>query len=350
MKAARWHGRKDVRVDEIPEPKPPPGTVKLKVRYCGICGTDVREYRDGPMFIPTTPHPITGTCAPLTLGHEYGGEIVELGEGVTGWQIGDRVASEGFWSCGTCYWCKRGIFNRCLNLAFHGLMYPGGLAEYVIDPANVLYRLDPRLTWEEACLVEPVAVCVRAVNRMQPQLGERAVIVGGGPIGQAILQVVRAAGILDVMVIEKHRARRELAKKFGARQVIDPQSENPLEAVADFTNGLGADITFECTGGQSGFDTALQATRKGGRMCQVGHAGIPVSVVLNDICVAERTIIGTVAYAGEFATAIELIAAGKVRAQEMITAKVPLDNIVKGGLEELMYNNENHVKIIVATS
>jgi len=210
--------------------------------------------------------------------------------------------------------------------------------------------LDPRVSWRAAALVEPTAVAVRAVNRTGPRLGETALVVGAGPIGLAILQVLRAAGVDRVMVSEVARRRREMAQAFGATLALDPQAEDVTAAVSEFTNGLGVDMAFECAGTESAFHTALSSTRKGGRVCMVSQTNTPMRLYVNDLGFFERTMIGTVAYCGEFAPAIRLIAEGKVRAEEMITATIPLEDLVRVGYRELMENTGNHVKIVVSLS
>lgn len=347
MKAARWHGRHDVRIEDVPEPSPQPGQVKIKVHYCGICGTDLHEYIEGPMFIAEQPHPLTNYGAPVIIGHEYAGEIVELGEGVTGWQVGDRVALEGYWVCFDCYYCERHEYNRCVGLAFHGMSAPGGLAEYVCAPTYQLYAVDPSVSREASALVEPIAVSVRAVNRTAPKLGENAIIIGAGPIGLAILQVLRAAGIERVAVVEPSRRRREMAREFGAKLILDPAQDDVQQASAEMTRGIGFDMAFECAGVDQAYQAAVNTTRKGARICLVSQTNQPFRLFVNDIGFAERELIGTVAYCGEFATAIDLIASGEVRAEDMITAKIPLEQLVSVGYHELMHNSANQVKIIV---
>ncbi len=348
MKAARWHNRRDVRIEDVPECHPQPGQVKLKVHYCGICGTDIHEYLEGPMFIAKDPHPLTGYGAPVIIGHEFAGEIIELGEGVTGWAIGDRVAPEGYYICHTCYYCQRHEYNRCERLAFHGFSAPGGLAETVCVPTYQLYPLDPRVSWEEAALVEPTAVAVRAVNHVKPLLGERALVVGAGPIGLAVVQVLRAAGISHIAVVEPARMRREMALALGATIALDPQTDDIEREIANFTGRLGADIAFECGGNDAAYQTTVRNTRKGARICLVSQTNAPFRLFVNEIGFNERVLIGTVAYCGEFAPAIQLIAEGKVRAGEMITARIGLEQLVDVGYRELMEHTDQHVKIIVS--
>lgn len=347
MKAARWHGRYDVRIEDVGEPTPKPGEVKIKVHYCGICGTDLHEYTEGPMFTAAEPHPLTKYGAPVIIGHEYSGEIVELGASVTGWKVGDRVALEGYWVCFDCYYCERHEFNRCENLAFHGLSAPGGLAEYVCAPTYQLYAVDPRVTREAAALIEPIAVAVRAVNRTNVKLGETALVVGAGPIGLAVLQVLHAAGIERVAVLEPSPKRRALAAEFGATLALDPREVTVSDVIRDVAGRVGFDMAFECAGPDAAFQTAMDATRKGGRICILSQTNVPVNLNVNNLGFNEREIIGTVAYCGDFSTAISLIASGKVRADDMITAKISLDNLVTVGYPELMHNSGNQVKIIV---
>ncbi|MDX2138237.1 MAG: 2,3-butanediol dehydrogenase [Chloroflexota bacterium] len=346
MKAARWHARHDVRIEDVAEPSPKPGEVKIKVDYCGICGTDLHEYNEGPMFTAVTPHPLTGYSAPVIIGHEYSGTIVETGNDVGGWSVGDRVALEGYWICFDCHYCERHEYNRCEKLAFHGLSAPGGLAEFVCAPTYQLYAVDPRVSRPAASLIEPIAVAVRAVHRTSPKLGESALIVGAGPIGLAVLQVLRAAGIERIAVIEPARMRRELAREFGAALVLQPH-DDLSHAVRDLARGVGFDMAFECAGVDAAFQTSMRGTRKGGRICILSQTNAPFQLNVIDLGFFEREIIGTVAYNGDFDTAIALIASGKVRADEMITATLPLDQLVSVGYQELMNNSANQVKIIV---
>jgi len=348
MKAALWYGPGDVRVEEVPEPSPAPGQVKIKIKYAGLCGTDIHEYLEGPMFIATEPHPLTGYKAPVIIGHEFAGEIVEVGEGVEDWKVGDRVAPEGYWICGECYWCQRHQYNYCENLAFHGFSAPGGFAEYVCAPTYQLYRVDDRVSWEEAALIEPTAVSVRSVNLAKPLLGEKALVVGAGPIGLTVLQALQASGVSDVIMVQRPGVRLETAKKLGATLALDPTTEDVDAAVADLTNGLGVDMAFECAGTESSFNLCLRSTRKGGRVALVGQTTTKWSFYPNDIGFYERTVFGEVAYCGEFATAIQLIAEGKINVRDLITLKIKLDDLLTVGYKELMENRRSHIKIIVS--
>lgn len=185
MRAAVWHGRHDIRVEDVPLPaEPPPGWVQIRVHWCGICGSDLHEYLAGPVFIPVeAPHPLTGLKDQCILGHEFSGEIVRLGNGVTSFAVGQAVAADACQHCGTCYYCRHGLYNICENLAFTGLMNNGAFAEYVNVPANLLYALPAGFPSEAGALIEPLAVGMHAVKKAGSLLGQNVVVVGAGTIG-----------------------------------------------------------------------------------------------------------------------------------------------------------------------
>ena len=177
MKAALWYGAKDIRVENIPEPVVKDDDVKIKVKWCGICGSDLHEYTMGPIFIPVkTPHPITGETAPVVMGHEFSGEVVEVGRSVTNVKPGDRVVVEPLIVCGECPACKAGYYNLCEKLGFHGLMGGGGgFSEYTTFPARFVHKIPDSLSYEKAALVEPMSVAyhsleVAILKRAKPQL------------------------------------------------------------------------------------------------------------------------------------------------------------------------------------
>lgn len=193
MRAAVWHGRHDIRVEDVPLPaEPPPGWVQIRVHWCGICGSDLHEYLAGPVFIPVeAPHPLTGLKDQCILGHEFSGEIVRLGNGVTGFAVGQAVAADACQHCGTCYYCRHGLYNICENLAFTGLMNNGAFAEYVNVPANLLYALPAGSPSEAGALIEPLAVGMHAVKKAGSLLGQNVVVVGAGTIGLSTIMCAR---------------------------------------------------------------------------------------------------------------------------------------------------------------
>ncbi|WP_456439059.1 2,3-butanediol dehydrogenase [Caldithrix abyssi] len=352
MKAIRWYDKEDVRLEDIPEPFPGKGEVKIKVEWCGICGTDLHEYEAGPIFIPTSPHPLTKKTPPVTLGHEFSGVIVEIGEGVSNWKKGDRVVVDACIVCGECYYCKNGMYHLCDKLGFNGLAADGGFAEYVIAPAYQLYKLDERMTFEEGALIEPIAVGVHAVRKSRFMEGDTAAVIGAGPIGLVTLQAVKAAGATKVYVLEVAEERKKFAEKLGADAVIDPTKENAGEKIKELTNGIGVNIAFECVGLEKTLTQAIEVTRKGGRIVVAGiFAGsFDGHIPYNDIVIGEKEIIGTIAYKGDFKYAIDLVADGRINAKELITKRISLENIVDEGFEELRKHKDKHIKILVSPS
>jgi len=350
MKAAVWYDRKDVRVEDVPEPAAPgPGQVKVKVHWCGICGSDLHEYDAGPIFIPATaPHPLTGVQAPLILGHEFSGEVVEVGAEVKNAKVGDRITADACQYCGECYMCKINRYSICSSLAFTGLMTDGAFAEYVNVPAYTIYQLPPDMPYHVGALVEPLAVGVHAIRRAPVIQGDSVAVVGAGTIGLVTLQSAKAAGASKVFVLEMAKARKEYAKKLGATAVIDPSETDPVEEIRRLTDGLGVDVAIECVGGDKTGALAVDLTRVGGKTVLVGIFEKPSEIHFNNLVFFEKEIVGSLAYYGEFKTAIALLSDGRITAEPLITAKIKLDDIVEKGFEELLVNREQHIKILVS--
>ena len=226
MKAARWYEKGDIRVEDIPIPEPGPGEVRIKVKACGICGSDLHEYNAGPFIIPRRPHPLTGReLGPVTLGHEFSGDLDALGEGVSGWEKGEKVTANPLIYCGECVGCKSGQHLLCSKLATAGFAADGAFAEYIVVPAYGLTRLADNIDYDMGAFVEPLAVAVRAVRRSGLQMGQTVAIIGGGPIGLLVALVCKALEdeISDDRVegyqILRSLGRGNMALVFAARQI-----------------------------------------------------------------------------------------------------------------------------------
>lgn len=347
MKALRWHGVRDLRLDDVPEPGVGRGEVVIAVAACGLCGSDLHEYLQGPVYIPKQPHPLTGLVPPVTLGHEFSGRVAAVGAGVDGLGPGDRVAVNPCLLCGECVWCRTGRPNHCAKLATLGLSRDGALASLVAVPASGCHRLPPEVTDEQGATVEPLAVAVHACRRAHLAAGERVVVVGAGPIGLLVLQVARARSAGWIAVVEPREERRRLAAGLGADALIDPAAGDPGRAVADLTGGERGDVVFECVGSPAAFATALKAAGKGGRAVLVGL--VPETVPLNalQLLAHEKEIVGSSAYVDEFPEAIDLLARRRVRVEPLLTGRVPLERAVADGLEALLRPKADHVKILV---
>lgn len=350
MKAAVWHAKKDVRVMDVPEPaKPAQGWVKIKVEWCGICGSDLHEYLAGPIFIPTSAHPLTGHEGPVILGHEFSGEVVELGAGVTNLKVGDRVAPDACQHCGECKFCKMGRYNICEKLAFTGLMTNGAFAKFVNVPAELCFVLPENVSYEDGALIEPLAVGFHAVKQAGDIFGDTVVILGGGTIGLSALQSAKAAGAARAIVIEMSAARKEKAKECGADIVLDPSEVDVVARVKELTDGYGADVVIECIGNKNTAPLAVELARKAGTVVMVGIFEEPSSFNFFGLTATEKKIVGSLAYTlSDYRGVAACLADGRMVARPMITGKISLTDIVKKGFEELVNNKEANIKILVS--
>lgn len=349
MRAARYHGRGDIRVEDLPEPHAGPGQVQVAVEWCGICGTDLHEYLDGPIFAPTpqAPHPLTGGAVPITLGHEFAGVVSEIGEGVTGLSEGDRVVVEPYDVCGTCVACRSGRYNVCRSLGFVGLDGDqGGFAERAVVDRRWVHPIGD-LTTQQGALVEPLAVGYHATKLSGLEAGQTAVVFGAGPIGLVTAAALRAVGAGQVVVVEPADARKAKAPGAGADVVLDPTEEDVPERVRELTGGAGADVTFECAGLDPVLAQAVASTRPGGTCVNVSIWGHPATFDVNSLVLSEIRLIGSLAYAGRHPEVLELVRDGVVDVEQFITGRIALDDIVDQGFRELIDHKETNVKILV---
>lgn len=350
MKAAIYHGRRDIRIEEVPEPEVKPGDVKVEVEWCGICGSDLHEYLAGPINIPVpgNPHPLTGETLPVAVGHEFAGRVADIGDGVSRAAVGDSVTVEPTVYCGRCPACLMGRHNLCVKAGWRGTHGGGGgFAESIVVPEEVVFPLPKGIGTEEGALVEPFAVGLHAVRQAGFLTGQTAMVFGAGPIGLCLIQCLRASGASLVMVAEVAAARKEMAMRVGADAVIDPAREDAVSRVREMTDGAGVDVSFEAAGTQATFRTAMQVTRRGGTLLNLAIWEKPIEIQPNELVFNEIRLVGSIAYAQEFPATIALMNDGRLDPKALITKKISLDGLIEEGYEELVHNKDEQVKVLV---
>ncbi|MEH3131281.1 MAG: 2,3-butanediol dehydrogenase [Mycolicibacterium neoaurum] len=334
MKAAVYYGPNKVDVTDVPEPDPGAGMVKVQVGYNGICGTDLHEYYAGPIFVPTEPHPLTGAQLPIVMGHEFSGTITALGEGVTGWAEGDRVAIEPIYRCGRCGPCRAGTYNICAQIGFHGLMSDGGMAEYTVVPTDMLHKLPDNVSLELGALVEPMSVAYHAATLGDPDPDRTAMVFGAGPIGIGLWFALRGKGIEDVFVVEPSATRRSAIEALGAR-TLDPTVLDVPGFIADRTDGHGAGAVYDAAGVAPAVETALACVGARKAMVSVAIYEKPLTTPLLNLVMNESRIQGSLCYtAADFQAVIGLMAEGAYDTTGWVTA-IGIDDVIDEGFEAL---------------
>jgi len=307
-------------VEDFAVPELQPGEVLVRVRACGICGSDV--------------HGMDGSSGrripPIVMGHEAAGEIAKIGSGVTGWKTGDRVTFDSTVYCGDCWFCRRGKINLCENRRVLGVSCAeyrrhGAFAEYVAVPQRILYRLPDNLSFDQAAMVEAVSVAVHAIKRTPLAENASASVVGAGMIGLLVVQALRVAGCKQIIAIDLDESRLALAAKFGATQIFKAADSTVPEKIRALTDGRGADAAFEVVGLPQTVKTAIDCVRKGGSVTLVGNLKPQVDLPLQAVVTRELSLIGTCASAGEYPACLDLIAGGQINVTGFISATAPLE-------------------------
>ena len=289
MLAARFHGQHDIRIEDVPTPTPSaPDDILVEVHWCGICGTDLHEYAVGPIVTPTSPHPLTGVTLPQTLGHEFSATVVELGSDVRDVAVGDRVAIMPAIVCGRCYFCRRGQGHLCLVFACTGLSAEtGGLAQYAVVKEYQVAKLPDAVSDLEGAVIEPAAVAAYGVDRAGVTGGDVVLVTGAGPIGILSAMYAAAVGAGAVVIAEPNPNRAALAASLDIGEVLDPTAPGFAERLLDLTEGIGVDLTVECSGTSPGLATAISSTRRAGSVVQTGLHTKPAQ--LDAMALARRT-------------------------------------------------------------
>ena len=343
MSAVRWHASGDVRLDTIAVRAPGPDEVLVRTAYVGVCGSDLHEVVDGPHAIPDKiPHGLSGSTAPLVLGHEFSGVVHAVGSAVTHVRPGDLVAVEPNYRCGACVSCRRGRYHTCEHFGFAGLMGDGGMAEYSTLPAYMLHRLPPGFDLAQAAVLEPAAVALHAVRRSGLGPGDSAVVVGLGPVGLLVCILLRIKGVRRVLGIERLATRRALAERLGVDVVVDPCS---LDKPGVMALRQEADAAFEVAGSQATFERALDLVRPGGTVVLLGLARQlqfdGMHLVNNEI-----TVRASVGYNDCHPELIDLVSSGQLDLSSFTRDVVSLDEAA-GALCDLAAGRRHSLKTLV---
>ncbi len=319
MKAAVYHGPGDLRVEEVPVRKLKDNEVKIQVKYCGICGTDIHIFHGDGGCCDVTP--------PLVPGHEFSGVVAEVGAGVKTVKVGDRVTGDPNDMCGECYFCKNGMQHFCKNNIGIGTTVDGGFAEYVIMREKQVYKVSDDLSFIEAAMAEPISCCLHGIDLCNIKAGDTVLVMGGGPIGMIMMQLAKNAGASKVIMSEPVEEKREQALKLGATKTIDPLHEDVEAVLAEYCENVN--VVIECVGN---VHTQADAVRFAGRGATIMYFGLAAPeesfpIRPDDIFKKELHITSSYINPYSFERAIQILESGTVELESLITNVVPLDDI-----------------------
>lgn len=351
MRAARYYDRKDIRIEDVEAPELKPGHVAIDVAWCGICGTDLHEYLEGPIFIPPAghPHPISGESAPVTMGHEFSGTVTAVADDINDLEPGQNVVVEPYIISDDVPSDNPEVnYQLSPNMNFIGLGgRGGGLSEKVVVERRWVHPIASHVGLDQAALIEPLAVGHHAFVQSRAKAGDVAIVGGAGPIGLLTAAVLKAEG-LTVYISELAEARKAKARETGvADQVFDPREVDVADEVRRLTDGAGADVGFECSSAEPVLDMLIDAVRPAGVIVNVSIWGHKPTVDLPNLVLKELQLVGTIGYAHDHPRVIELVEQGKINLEPFITGRIGLDALVSEGFDELINNTEHHVKILV---
>lgn len=335
MKALVYKGPKTLAVEEAPLPKFGEFDVLVRVRACGICGSDTHGYLGG-----------TGRRAPgVIMGHEFAGQVEAVGSKVAGWNKGDRVVVQPSIFCGECYYCKQGKEHMCVNKKFLGVFdRDGAMTEFVSVPAKLLYKMPDDMSYVDGALIEPLAVAKCAVDKAGDVSGKNVLVVGSGTIGLLIVSVLKARGAGKIIVSDLSRNRLEFAKKVGANYVFNPLDVDVVSEIKNVTEGFGADISLEAVGADAPVKTAIDCLRLGGCCVWVGNSKREIVLDMQSIVTREITIYGTYTYSHkEFGNTIYEMADMGIKTDLLVGKLLPIED-APAMFEYLAAGNDDLVK------
>lgn len=327
----------EVRDTKMPELKK--GDVKVKIHYCGVCGSDVHFYQQGEPAFPD--------IYPFILGHECAGEVVETGEGVTDLKPGDKVALEPGIACGKCEWCKSGKYNLCPSVRFLSApVYDGAFRKYLTHPADLCFKLPQQVSTLEGALIEPLAVGLNAVKESGIRTGDKAVVLGAGCIGLVTLLSLKAVGITDITVVDLFELRLETAMELGATRVIHAKNTDVVEEYMKLTGGRGADYVYETAGSAVTTWQTVYLAKRGGVIMMIGNVVGETKFNFQLLVDKEVTIMSNFRYRNIYPVAIEAIASGRLPIKEIISTIYSFEDTQKA-FEDCIENKQSMVKAVV---
>ena len=346
MRAAVLFGPNDIRVVEKPVPEPGPGEVLVKVAMCGACGSDLRAWNK---LIPGH-----GEYGKITPGHEWTGTVVELGPTVDELAVGDRVAIHAHHGCGRCENCLHGEYTACLNYGNRekghravGMTADGGFAEFVIHHVNSLYRMPDHVSFEDAVLIMTAGTGLYGLDVTGGYIAGQSVAVWGpGPVGLMTIQACKALGADQVILLGTRAARLDWGCRLGADALVNVREENPTEAILRLTNGQGVDLAIETSGSLDAPQQCVEATRRGGKILILAFYSQPVTFDLSKMVREDVTMFTSRGEGGgNVKRALSLVAQGKMKAGELVTHHLPLDDI-QAGFEMLKERRGDPMKVV----
>ena len=349
MKAAVTTGNlREITLQEVPTPDVQPGMLLLQTAYCSVCGTDL-EYLDN-----TLAYREGGALhAGAILGHEFCAEVVEIGDGVTGWEVGDRATTSGFRGiCGECYFCRRRLFHLCLGKEHERSIYTqiplggygnlsGAMAEFIVRAPHQLLKLPAHVSSAEGALVEPLSVGVGAVEAAEISPGDTVVVMVAGKIGLGTMRVAKVAGASKVIGVDLHANRLQTALQMGADVVLNPQEVDLVPEVVRMTSA-GPDVVILCVRDAEVLNTAVEIVRRGGKIVIVGQ--IPPTTVNPGMWIVKQLRIEAVLGRTPMITALNLIASGQVDVTPMISEVLPLSDVQRGF--DALWSGQNIVSLL----
>ncbi len=342
MKAAVYTGIQRIEFQDRPIPKAGPGEVVVKIKYCGICGTDVDIYFEG--ILPPG----------IVLGHENVGTVAEVGEGVEGWRVGDRVIAGPPGPCGECYYCLHGQPSICVRgfEQTNGLRRDGGMAEYMLvrDPKYMLARMPDHVPFEDAVLMDTIATAYHGIMQSAFRMGDNAVVSGAGSIGLSVIQLLKIGGAGHVTVLQPSPRKREMALQCGADVAFNPEDEGATleDKIMALYDGIGADVAFECAGNHESFQNCLKLVKSGGQVLNLGVTEKPTTIVPAAMVMRELDIKSSLAYSYEdVSKCLNYLATGRFKTEGLLSDIIPLSDLVEKGFHRLVVD-KNLIKVAVA--